>query len=136
MFAFALALAFWAWSAFITFGAGLLGAALNCEHGCEGTGAAQWTKPWTLASHYVFPEIFFIAIGGLVVATVFAVLVRRRRPLPAAAALLISTLLLSYPFFAGLTSQGRRLFWWGPLVGAAALVPSLAGHRARAEQSG
>jgi hypothetical protein len=76
-----------------------------------------------------------IAVVGLVVATGFAVLVRRRLPLRATAALVVSTLLLGFPYFAGLTPEGRRVFWFGPIIGVAALVSLFAGQTARAGNS-
>jgi hypothetical protein len=117
-----LATAFWVWCAFITFGAGFLGALLNCEGGCSASGSVEWAKPWTLGGHDVFPEVFFIALAGLLCASVFAVGVVQRQFIPAVAAFVATATLLTYPFFAGLTSEGQRLYWFGPLIGVAALV--------------
>jgi hypothetical protein len=134
MRAFVLAVGYWAWTAFITFGAGFIGAGLNCDDASECSGDLRWTQPWTLSHQYVFPEVFLIALGGLAFATLFVVFVRRQHALYAAAAFAVSVLLLAYPFFGGLTSDGRRFFWFGPLVGAAALVVSLTERHARVER--
>jgi hypothetical protein len=130
MFPLVLGFAFWVWSAFITFGAGFVGAALNCEHGCSHQ-PVQWAKPWTLGNHYVYPEVFIIGLIGFAAASLAVLFIRRRQPVHAAALLMVSLLLLSYPYFAGLTSEGRRLLWFGPLLGAAALAVSIAQSRAR-----
>jgi hypothetical protein len=127
-----LALAFLVWCAFITFGAGFLGTILNCEYGCDGSGSVPWLKPWTLGSYYVFPEVFFIALAGFVSATLFAVALVYRHLIPSVAAFVTSLVLLAYPFFAGLTSQGQRLFWFGPFIGIAALAVSRRSGRTRA----
>ena len=127
-----LALAFLVWCAFLTFGAGFIGTILNCEYGCDGSGSVPWLKPWTLGSYYVFPEVFYIALVGLLSATLFTVAVVRRHLIPSVAALVATLVLLAYPFFAGLTSEGRRLFWFGPFIGIAALAVSRRNRQTRA----
>src|SRR5512140_2058123 len=100
-----LTIEYWVWCASITFVAGFLGALLNWEDGGCSASPVEWAKPWTLGSHYVFPEVFFIALAGLLGASVFAVGVLRRKFIPAVAAFGATTTLLTYPFFAGLTSE-------------------------------
>ena len=119
-----LAICFWLWAAFITAAAGFVGAVLNCEYGdCEG-GFPSWTEPWTWGDYYVYPEVTFVALAGLGVATAFVVLVFLGRRWLAALALLLTLTVLIYPFFAGLTVEGRVLFGWGALVRLAA-VPAI-----------
>ena len=115
-----LAICFWLWAAFITLGAGVVGAILNCEYGdCEG-GFPAWTEPWTWGDYYVYPEVTFVALAGLGAATAFAVLVFLGRRWLAALALLLTLAVLTYPYFGGLTVEGRALLWWGALLGLAA----------------
>lgn len=118
-----LAFGFWVWSAFMTFGAGFVGAALNCEggEGCT-SGSPSWFRPWTWGEYSVSPEVGYIALVGLAAATVFVVLVLLRRQLLAAGAFAASVALLIYPFFAGLTLSGRVIFAFGPLLAIASLV--------------
>lgn len=123
-----LAVGFWLWAAFITAGAGFIGAVLNCEYGdCEG-GFPAWSEPWTWGEYYVYPEVTFVAAAGLGFATVFVVLAFLGQRALAAVALVVSLVLLTYPFFAGLTASGRALFWFGPLLGIAA-VPAIRRRR-------
>jgi uncharacterized membrane protein len=70
-----------------------------------------------------------VAFAGLAGAIVFTMLVFGGRRLLAAVALGVTLLLLSYPFFAGLTSSGRVLFAFGVLFGLAA-VPATRPRRA------
>ena len=97
-----------------------------------GRGPVRWLKPWTLGSSYVFPEVFFIALAGFVSATLFTVAVVRRELIPSVAAFVTTLVLLAYPFFAGLTSEGQRLLWFGPFIGIAALAVSCRNRQMRA----
>jgi hypothetical protein len=117
-----LAFGFWLWCAFIAVGAGFIGAVLNCEggEGCK-SGSPSWLQPWTWGNFYVYPEVTIIAFVALVPATAFVVFVITRRPVLAVVAFVVSNILISYAFFAGLTPEGRALFWFGPLVGIAAI---------------
>jgi hypothetical protein len=102
--------------------AGFLGSSLNCDDSdCEG-GSPSWLQPWTWGDHYFYPEAFFVGVAGLVAGSGFVFSVFRGRKLRAALFLAGSIALLSYPFFAGLTSEGRALFSFGPLLGFAALA--------------
>jgi drug/metabolite transporter superfamily protein YnfA len=127
-----LALGFWAWSTFIAFGAGFLGAALNCEggEGCKSGSPARF-QPWTWDEYSVSPEAGYLGLLGLASASVFVVLVWRRRPALAGAALTASVALLIYPFFAGLTPSGRVAFALGPVLA----VVSLASLHARSKRA-
>lgn len=118
-----LAFAFLAWAALIAVAAGFVGAALNCEggEGCR-PGPPPWFQPWEWGEYYASPESAYVGLAGLAAASVFIFQVRRRRPLVAAGALLVSLVLLSYPFFAGLTESGRGLLVFGPAPGIAALA--------------
>jgi hypothetical protein len=125
----ALAICFLLWAAVVAVGAGFLGAVLNCEYGdCE-SGFPAWSEPWSWGDHYVYPEVTFVAFAGLAGAIVFTMLVFGGRRLLAAVAHGVTLLLLSYPFFAGLTSSGRALFGFGVLFGLAA-VPATRPRRA------
>jgi hypothetical protein len=125
--AIVLAVGYWLWAAFIAVGAGFLGAVLNCEYGdCEG-GFPPLAEPWVWGDYYVFPEVTFVAFAGLVPATAFVALVHFGRRWLAALTLTLSLVILVYPYFAGLTAEGGAVFWFGPLLGLAA-VP-LAGRR-------
>ncbi len=127
-----ISLGFWLWSAWIVVAAGFLGAVLNCEGFGEcDSGSPSWLQPWTWGNYDVYPESLFIGLAGLAAASAFVVLVLvARRRVPAAASLLVSLVLLSYPYFAGLTTEGRATFWFGPLLGLAALYTMRTGlHR-------
>lgn len=117
------ALAFWLWAAFIAGVAGFLGSGLNCEggNGCS-EGGASWLRPWTWGDHHVYPKAGVVALVGLVPASAFVALVLAGRRASAAVSLGASVVLLSYAFFAGLTTEGRALFCFGPLLGAAAVA--------------
>lgn len=117
-----LAFGFWLWCAFIAFGAGFLGTLLNCEggNGCK-AGSPSWLQPWTWGEHYVYPEAWIIAVIALIPASAFVAFVVAHRQWPGVLALVLSTLLISYAYFGGLTSDGRSVFWFGPLLGLAAL---------------
>jgi hypothetical protein len=129
MLAKGLVLCFWLWATFIAVGAGFLGASLNCEYGdCEG-GFPAWSEPWTWGDYYVYPEVTF-AFAGLAAATAFAVLVFLGRRVLGVLALAASLVLLTYPFFAGLTPEGRSLFWFGLVFGLAAVPATRRSHAA------
>jgi hypothetical protein len=117
------ALGFWLWAAFIAGAAGFLGSGLNCEggNGCT-EGDPSWLRPWTWGDHYVYPRAGIAAIAGVVVASAFVALVLACRRWSAAVSLGVSVVLLSYAFFAGLTTEGRALLCFGPLVGVAAVA--------------
>ena len=118
-----LALAFFAWCAFITVAAGVIGSILNCEYSGDCTaGSPSWLEPWTWGDFYVYPTALLVGLIGLVSAGAFVALVWARRRSAAALALLVAGVLISYPFFAGLTASGRMLLWPGVLLGVAALV--------------
>ena len=128
-----LALGFLLWSAFIALGAGFLGAVLSCSEnteGCNEPGFPSPLRPWTWGEYGVFPEVVVPALDGLAAACAFVAFVVRRRRLYAGATLLLSLLLLSYPFFAGLTAEGRANFSFGPLLGLIALLTMLWRSRA------
>ena len=116
-------MSYWLWSAFIVAGAGVIGSALNCEggEGCR-SGSPPRLQPWAWGDYSVFPEAAVIGLAGLVIASTFVYLILRGLDRQAIAALVISLVLLSYPFFAGLTEEGRELFVFGPLLGVIALV--------------
>jgi hypothetical protein len=116
------AVGYWLWSAFIAIGAGFIGAILNCEYGdCE-DGFPTWYVPWTWGDYYVYPEVTLIALGGLAAATTFAALVFADRRFLSLLVFGVSLAVLSYPFFAGLTAEGRALFGFGPLLGLVAVA--------------
>lgn len=96
---------------------------LNCEsgEGCK-PGFPSWFRPWSWGDYYVYPEATIAAVVALVPASAFVALVVARRQRSAAAALVLSLILLSYAYFGGLTSRGHQLFWFGPLLGLAAVV--------------
>jgi hypothetical protein len=123
--AIVLAICFWVWAAFIAAAAGFVGAVLNTgcgdDDGCE-DGFPSFLEPWTWGEYYVYPEVTFVALAGLAAASALAVLAFLGRQLLGAVALVVSLVLLSYPFFAGLTSSGRALFWFGALFGIAAVT--------------
>ena len=87
------AVGFWLWAASIAGFAGFLGSSLNCD-----------------------------ASIALVPASAFVVLVVLGRRWSAALSLGVSVVLLSYAFFAGLTTEGRALLCFGPLLGVAAVA--------------
>jgi hypothetical protein len=115
-----LAFGYLIWSAFIGLIAGYA-TILNCEYGCS-RGFPSWLRPWTWGDHYVYPEAFYLGLLGLAAANVFVVLVWVHRPLAAAGVFAASVVLLSYPFFAGLTSSGRVQFALGPVLAIASLA--------------
>jgi hypothetical protein len=117
------AVGFWLWASCITGAAGFLGSALNCEggNGCT-EGDPSWLRPWTWGDHYVYPQAGITALIGLVPASAFVALVVRGRQWAAAASLCVSVVLLSYAFFAGLTTEGRALLWFGPVLGVVAVA--------------
>jgi hypothetical protein len=124
------ALGFCLWAAFIAGAAGFLGSGLNCDDGndCSG-GDPSWLRPWTWGDHYVYPKAGIVALVALVPAAAFVVLVVRSRWRSALVSLCLSIVLLSYAFFAGLTTEGRALLCFGPLLGVAAVA--LTSGRAR-----
>ena len=117
------ALGFWLWAAFVTIAAGFLGSLLNCEggNGCF-AGDPSWLRPWTWGDYSVYPQAGIAALVGLVPASVFVALVLACRRRGAALSLGLSVVLLSYAFFAGLTTEGRALLSFGPLLGVAAVA--------------
>lgn len=117
------ALGFWLWAASIAGLAGFLGSGLNCEggNGCVG-GDPSWLRPWTWGDHYVYPKAGIAALIALVPASAFVVLVVLGRRWSAAVSLGVSVVLLSYAFFAGLTTEGRALLCFGPLLGVAGVA--------------
>jgi hypothetical protein len=129
-----LALGFCLWAALVAGLAGFLGSSLNCEEGndCAG-GEPSWLRPWTWGDHYVYPKAGIVGLVGLVPAVVFVVLVVGYRWRSAVVSPCLSIVLLSYAFFAGLTTEGRALFWFGPLLGVAAvaITPGRARERPR-----
>jgi hypothetical protein len=114
---------FWLWSAALAFGGGVVGASLNCGEGdiCR-DGSPGWLEPWTWGDYSVYPEVSYVSAAGFAAASAFLVLTTRRRRMPATIAFFVSLVLLSYPYFAGLTESGRGLFVFGPLLGAGAVV--------------
>lgn len=125
-----LAIGYWLWSAFIAVGAGLIGAALNCGEGeiCE-SGSPPLLKPWVWGDYEDVPAVRYIALGGLLASSAFVVAVYLGRRVLAVITLLVSAAFLSYPFFAGLTSQGRLLFGFGAVFGLAAIFAMRASAR-------
>jgi hypothetical protein len=117
------ALGFWLRAALIAGVAGFLGSGLNCEggNGCS-EGDPSWLRPWTWGDHYVYPKAGIVALIGLVPASAFVALVVLGHRWSAAAALGVSVVLLSYPFFAGLTTEGRAFLGFGPLLGVVAVA--------------
>jgi hypothetical protein len=117
------ALGFWLWAAFVAGVAGFLGAGLNCEggNGCV-EGDPSWLRPWRWGDHYVYPDAGIVGVVGLVPASAFVALVVLGRRWSAAFSLGLSVVLLSYAFFAGLTTVGRALLCFGPLLGVAAVA--------------
>ena len=125
-----LAFGFLLWCAFVAVGAGFIGTALNCEagEGCK-PGSPSWLAPWTWGDFYVYPEATIVAFVALVPASAFVAFIVTRRQLPAVVAFALSVTLTSYPYFAGLTAEGRTIFWFGPLLGLAAIVMSTSRDR-------
>jgi hypothetical protein len=117
-----LASAYWLWSAFIAVVAGFLGSGLRCEDGDCRPGSPPRFQPWTWNHYYVVPEAFYLGLGGLVAASAFVYFVVAGRLRHAVVAFLLSLALLIYPFFAGLTEEGREIFVLGPLLAVIALV--------------
>ena len=117
------ALGFWLWAACIAGAAGFLGAGLNCEggNGCV-EGDPSWLRPWTWGDHYVYPKAGVVGLVALIPASAFVVLVVLGRRWSAAVSLGVSVVLLSYAFFAGLTTEGRALLCFGPLLGLVAVA--------------
>lgn len=118
-----LAIGYLLWSAFITVAAGFIGAAFNCGEGeiCDQSPPPPF-QPWRWGHHETIPEVRYLAVAGVLAACGFVVAVYLRRRVLAVIALLASTLLLSYPFFAGLTSEGRVMLCFGVVLGIAAIV--------------
>jgi hypothetical protein len=117
------AVGFWLWAASIAGLAGFLGSGLNCEggNGCV-EGDPSWLRPWTWGDHYVYPKAGVAALIALAPASAFVVLVVLGRRWSAALSLAVSVVLLSYAFFAGLTTVGRALLSFGPLLGVVAVA--------------
>jgi len=117
------AVGFWLWAASIAGLAGFLGSGLNCEggNGCV-EGDPSWLRPWTWGDHYVYPKAGVAALIALAPASAFVVLVVLGRRWSAALSLAVSVVLLSYAFFAGLTTVGRALLSLGPLLGVVAVA--------------
>jgi hypothetical protein len=117
------ALGFWLWAGFVAVVAGFLGSGLNCEDGNDCTGGdPSWLRPWTWGDHYVYPKAGIVGVVGLIPASAFVALVVLGRRRSAAVALGLSIVLLSYAFFAGLTTEGRALLGFGPLLGVVAVA--------------
>jgi hypothetical protein len=114
--------------------AGFLGSGLNCEggNGCV-EGDPSWLRPWMWGDHYVYPRAGVVGLVALVPASTFVALVVLGYRWSAAVALGLSVVLLSYAFFAGLTTEGRALLGFGPLLGvvAVAITQSRARERLR-----
>ncbi len=127
------AAAFWLWSAFVAVAAGFFGTALNCEggEGCK-PGFPSWLQPWTWGEYSVFPEATFFGLAALVVVSAFVYFIVVDRQGLAALAFVLGLALSSYPYFAGLTTSGRAIFSFGPILGLAALV---SGRRDNADTS-
>ncbi len=109
----------------IALGAGYIGAALNCDEnseGCDVAGFPSVVEPWTWSDYDAFPEVFVIGLLGLAGAALLVVFVVRRNRGLAAVAFVSSAVLLSYPFFAGLTEEGRLNFVWGFALGLGAVL--------------
>jgi hypothetical protein len=70
----------------------------------------------------MFPETALIGFAGLFLASAFVYFVVVGQYRPAVVTFVLSLVLLSYPFFAGLTEKGRGIFIFGPLLGVIALV--------------
>jgi hypothetical protein len=117
------AVGFWLWAAVIVGAAGFLGSGLNCEggNGCT-EGDPSWLGPWTWGDHYVYPKAGIAGVLGLIPASAFVALVVLGRRRSGAVSLGLSLVLLSYAFFAGLTTEGRALLCFGPLLGAVAVA--------------
>jgi hypothetical protein len=122
----ALAVVYWLWAAFVGLVAGWIGAVLSCEEGCA-TGSPPLLRPWQWDDYDVAGRVFAIGALGFAMASVFAVAVLLRRPWLGAGCLAGSVVLLSYPFFAGLTASGRSLLAFGPVLGIAALLTARSG---------
>jgi hypothetical protein len=120
-----LAVGYWLWSVFIAVGAGFVGAGLqtDCgrEQGCDHD-APPPLEPWRWSDYYVFPEASYVGAAGVAAASAALFLVFKYKPLLAASMLLVSLVLLSYPFFGGLTVSGRAIFSFGFLLGVGALA--------------
>lgn len=118
-----LAIAFLIWSGVIT-AAGSIGALLNCSESSDecAAGLPSLLEPWTWDDFDVFPETLYLALVGLSAAALLVVLVVRGNRLFSAVALVSSLALLSYAFFAGLTTEGEVKFVWGLVFGLGAVA--------------
>src|SRR5205085_10516655 len=99
-------------------------------NGCS-DGDPSWLRPWTWGDHDVYPQAGIAALAGLVFASAFVALVLACRRRSAALSLGLSLVLLSYAFFAGLTTEGRALLCFGPLLGVVAVALTQARARER-----
>lgn len=70
----------------------------------------------------MFPEVAFIAFAGLFAASAFVAAVFQGRRSLGAGALLVSLVLVTYPYTAGLTASGRAIYWFGPIFAFVALL--------------
>lgn len=70
----------------------------------------------------MFPEVALIGFGGLLAASAFVAAVFGDRRLLGVVALLVSLVLMSYPYTAGLAASGRAILWFGPILGVVALL--------------
>lgn len=140
-----LAFGFWLWAALMAVGAGYFRSILNCEYqSCE-DGSPSWVEPWAWGDYYVYPEVSFVGLVGLVAASLFVVcLLKDRRP-HAAIALLVSLILMTYPYFAGFeavgargldTIEARMVFSLGPLLGLGVIVLMRRGQRRLSSRPG
>ena len=116
-----LAVAYLVSCAFISVVAGFIGALLSCEYDCARR-SPLWLQPWTWGDSYVFPEATIMGVLGFLVASFFVAFIFDRYWWPAAGSLAISLILMSYPFFGGLTQEGRAKLAFGPLFALSALL--------------
>lgn len=79
-------------------------------------------EPWTWGEYDAFPATFVLGLAGLVVAGLFVACVAQSRRGAAVVTLVGCLLLLSYPFFGGLTEAGRLLLAPEATLGLVALL--------------
>ncbi len=130
MLARVLAVAYCLWAAFVGLAAGSVGAILSCEGGCQ-DGSPPWLSPWAWDDYDVAGTTFVLGLLGVLAATAFAASVFVRRWWAAIGCLAASVVLLSYPFFAGLTGSGQLLVACGLVLGVGALVAAMRSRRPR-----
>jgi hypothetical protein len=122
------ALAFVVWAGTVEIGAGVIGSLLSCEDHCS-SGAPPWFQPWSWGGYEVYPKAAAIGLCGCLISVAFVAAVFARAKRTAIVFLILTLTLMSYPYFAGLTVEGRALLVFGPFLGLFALLFARAAER-------